>query len=507
MVNRPSIHTTSKEERSSMLSLHFNPWVAFVLGVLVGWLIQWLLELWYFRKRRLECQHRLSVLEEDLQKREAELLLEREHAASLEADLTALRARMSAEAAPSLQVAASQLEVEALEAGIIAPTAEAEAAAPQVEAELPPIDFDRLGARVEAELPEVAVAAAKLEAGLPEVAVAAPKLEAGLPEVAVAAAKLEAELPEVAVAAPELEAGLPEVAVAAPKLEAELPEVAVAAPTAEVRWPEISAQVAETGAELPEAALPRIGAELPAVSAGLPEAAVEALAPQPAAADDLTLIRGIGPRYAAQLSAAGITSYAALAATQPEQLKAIIAAPQWRKVDYEAWIEEAKLLAAGEPVSRLRASLAEEVTTSCPQDLSRVKGIGSVYEQKLYAAGIGTFWELSQVDDETLARILELKDFQAVDLASIKAQALRLAEETGTVGREWDGTPPDDFEPLQGIGPVYEGRLYDAGICTYRALANATVEQLAEICRAPEWRKPDYASWIAQARRLLGQEG
>ena len=46
---------------------------------------------------------------------------------------------------------------------------------------------------------------------------------------------------------------------------------------------------------------------------------------------------------------------------------------------------------------------------------------------------------------------------------------------------------------------MYEGRLYDAGICTYTALATATVEQLAAICKAPAWRMPDYAGWIAQA--------
>ncbi len=82
---------------------------------------------------------------------------------------------------------------------------------------------------------------------------------------------------------------------------------------------------------------------------------------------------------------------------------------------------------------------------------------------------------------------------------------MRLAEETGTTERAWDGTAPDDFEPLEGVGEVYEGRLYDAGICTFRALANATVAQLAAICKAPAWRQPDYASWIAQAKAKLGE--
>ena len=71
-----------------------------------------------------------------------------------------------------------------------------------------------------------------------------------------------------------------------------------------------------------------------------------------------------------------------------------------------------------------------------------------------------------------------------------------------------DGTAvADDFEPFKGIGPVFERRLYDAGICTYQALADATVEQLAAICKAPAWRTPDYANWITQAKELLAQQG
>ena len=101
-------------------------------------------------------------------------------------------------------------------------------------------------------------------------------------------------------------------------------------------------------------------------------------------------------------------------------------------------------------------------------------------------------------------RVLGVQDFQAVDIVAVKADALKLAEETNSVGRYWDGTPPDDFEKLEGIGEVFERRLYDAGICTFRALAEVSEERLQEICQAPDWRKPDYAAWVEQARRLIG---
>ena len=149
------------------------------------------------------------------------------------------------------------------------------------------------------------------------------------------------------------------------------------------------------------------------------------------------------------------------------------------------------------------AGVAVERKVSCPQDLSRISGVGSVYETKLYQAGIGTYWELSEITDEDVVRVLGVPGFQMVDIVAIKADALELAEETDTVGRYWDGTPPDDFEKLEGIGEVYERRLYDAGICTFRALAEGSAERLQEICQAPDWRRPDYASWIAQAERLI----
>lgn len=140
----------------------------------------------------------------------------------------------------------------------------------------------------------------------------------------------------------------------------------------------------------------------------------------------------------------------------------------------------------------------------CPQDLSSVHGVGAEFEQRLYDAGIGTYWELSQRTEQELAHILELGDVQhtSVNLAAIRGDALRLARETKTQNRTWKGGTPDDFDRIKGIGRVYEGRLYEAGICTYAALAKCTVEQLAAICRAPQFNSGHYQGWIDQARAL-----
>ena len=145
--------------------------------------------------------------------------------------------------------------------------------------------------------------------------------------------------------------------------------------------------------------------------------------------------------------------------------------------------------------------------TTAPQDLAIVTGIGVTYEQRLYAAGIGSYWELANLSDADFAQILELTDLQraAFDGATIRAQAEQLAAETGAVGQLWDGAAPDDLEPIKGIGKVFEQRLYDAGIRTYARLAAATPEELASICGGNMPVKPDFASWIEQARSLQSQ--
>ncbi len=165
--------------------------------------------------------------------------------------------------------------------------------------------------------------------------------------------------------------------------------------------------------------------------------------------------------------------------------------------EYVKQTKEVAMRAAVEAGSEVRPS-------ECPQDLAMTKGIGSVFEQRLYAAGIGTFWELANLTDDDFKRILELDDRQLlrVDFEAIRTDARRLAVETNSVGRVWQGAEPDDFEPLEGIGSVYERRLYEAGICTYEALANTPIERLMEICPPTKLRKPNYADWIAQARIL-----
>ena len=84
-----------------------------------------------------------------------------------------------------------------------------------------------------------------------------------------------------------------------------------------------------------------------------------------------------------------------------------------------------------------------------PQDLNEVNGIGAIFEQRLYSAGVGTYWELANLADEEMQRILQLDNLEQLRVtpSDIRDDASRLAHETNTVGRLWEGRQIDDFPP------------------------------------------------------------
>ncbi len=94
---------------------------------------------------------------------------------------------------------------------------------------------------------------------------------------------------------------------------------------------------------------------VPAQVAGVEEQEKPLRAPAapstPAAADDLKRIEGIGPKISSLLQAAGITTFAQLAATGGERLRQILEAENpnlLRLADPSTWPEQARLAAAGD---------------------------------------------------------------------------------------------------------------------------------------------------------------
>ena len=73
-------------------------------------------------------------------------------------------------------------------------------------------------------------------------------------------------------------------------------------------------------------------------------------APAPGAGDDLTRIKGLGPKIAALLGEFGITTFAQIAAWTPEEIE-LIDAKMGRfsgRITRDQWVEQARLLAAGD---------------------------------------------------------------------------------------------------------------------------------------------------------------
>jgi len=62
--------------------------------------------------------------------------------------------------------------------------------------------------------------------------------------------------------------------------------------------------------------------------------------------DPLEKIDGVGPKYEKLLVDTGIVTFAQLAKTSEARLQEIIQPKEWQKVDFAAWIAEAKELAA-----------------------------------------------------------------------------------------------------------------------------------------------------------------
>lgn len=71
--------------------------------------------------------------------------------------------------------------------------------------------------------------------------------------------------------------------------------------------------------------------------------------------------------------------------------------------------------------------------------------------------------------------------------------------------REVSQTAPPQRDPLidiNGIGPAYERKLFDAGVYTFENLAALTAEQVRAIIAPQSWQAIDPASWIDEARHF-----
>lgn len=119
----------------------------------------------------------------------------------------------------------------------------------------------------------------------------------------------------------------------------------------------IGAALSGVGSVAPEAAPVAKAPEAPVVATSAEEllqweadrqADTAPTAGPPPVADDLEVIEGIGPKIAGVFMAAGITTFAQLAAADIDHLKEVLHNGGMRLADPSSWPEQARLAAAGD---------------------------------------------------------------------------------------------------------------------------------------------------------------
>ncbi|HUN24540.1 MAG TPA: helix-hairpin-helix domain-containing protein, partial [Anaerolineales bacterium] len=129
-------------------------------------------------------------------------------------------------------------------------------------------------------------------------------------------------------------------------------------------------------------------------------------------------------------------------------------------------------------------------------DLEAINGVGPVYRKRLNNAGIYTFEQLIACDPAYLRQVVNAKDWQNVDtpfwIEDAKVLISRRSELKG-----------DHLIDINGIGPIYQKRLNDAGIYTFAQLITYTPEYLRDLVQAEDWQDVDTAFWIEEAKQFI----
>ena len=151
-------------------------------------------------------------------------------------------------------------------------------------------------------------------------------------------------------------------------------------------------------AEAQESALVEVK---PAETAPVP-AVVETPSTEP---DNLTLIEGIGPKTAAALAGAGITTFAQIAAMRPDELVEVARKHGARISKADTWPSQARQAVEGDlaGLQDLQDSIKSGVRYD---DLTDIEGIGPKSKDALHAGGIRSFEDLAAAAPEQILAAL-----------------------------------------------------------------------------------------------------
>jgi predicted flap endonuclease-1-like 5' DNA nuclease len=101
---------------------------------------------------------------------------------------------------------------------------------------------------------------------------------------------------------------------------------------------------------------------------------------------------------------------------------------------------------------------------------------------------------------ETFTNFLRQRD---EELREMRQQLAATDTQIDTLRHEFDiyqRTHPDNLRVIKGIGPVYQWKLRDAGINTYKQLALADPDQIRRLLAVKKWQRVNTEAWVEQAR-------
>lgn len=179
-------------------------------------------------------------------------------------------------------------------------------------------------------------------------------------------------------------------------------------------------EVAEAPAEAP-APVEEAPAPVEEAAPDVPAVAVAVAAAEPAEArvDDLTQLVGIGPKAAAALAAAGVTSYAALAdLNEPQLRRALHDGDMAPPANVGTWPMQASLASKGDWQGLMKYNNHEAKSRPAPQktpaaapaepsdDLTQLHGIGPRIASILNDGGITSYNQLQHADTGDLRQVI-----------------------------------------------------------------------------------------------------
>ena len=124
-----------------------------------------------------------------------------------------------------------------------------------------------------------------------------------------------------------------------------------------------------------------------------------------------------------------------------------------------------------------------------------IDGIGPVYQQKLYDAGIVSFEQVATLQPDRLRSLVAPNAAFELDTTPWIEEARRMS---GSAVR-------DPLIDINGIGPVYEQRLLNAGVTSFDQLAAMSSEAIRTIIGPQAWQSIEPEAWVAEARTLAQQ--